>query len=221
MIVASYNVHRCLGRDRREDVDRIGAVIRELGADVVGLQEVGATQLSRLASCTRLHAVHGPLLHLSDGAVGNAIFSPQPPGAVRFIDLRIGRREARGAIDADIEVGGQPVRVVVTHLGLLGNERRRQMLLLRDALRSRTPGVPLVILADLNEWFAGARTLRSLLDLGGGSVRSFPSSWPALPLDHVLVHPRHLLGEVRAHASPLARVASDHLPVCGRLSALG
>jgi endonuclease/exonuclease/phosphatase family metal-dependent hydrolase len=29
------------------------------------------------------------------------------------------------------------------------------------------------------------------------------------------------LREVRAHASPLARMASDHLPVCGRLSELG
>jgi endonuclease/exonuclease/phosphatase family metal-dependent hydrolase len=37
MIAASYNVHRCTGRDSREDVERIGAVIRELDAEVVGL----------------------------------------------------------------------------------------------------------------------------------------------------------------------------------------
>jgi endonuclease/exonuclease/phosphatase family metal-dependent hydrolase len=164
-----------------------------------------------------LHPVHGPLLHRLDTDYGNAILCPQPPSAVRFIDLQIGRREPRGAIDADIEVDGQPLRVIATHLGLLGNERRRQMRLLRDALRATNPRVPLVILADLNEWFAGARTLRSLLDFGGRSVRSFPSSWPALALDRVLVQPAHLVGEVRAHVSPIACVASDHLPVRAEL----
>lgn len=88
---------------------------------------------------------------------------------------------------------------------------------LRDAIRATSPRVPLVILADLNEWFAGARTLRSWLDFGGRSVRSFPSSWPALALDRVLVQPAHLVGEVRAHVSPIACVASDHLPVRAEL----
>jgi phospholipase D1/2 len=218
VIVASYNVHGCVGLDGREDVERIGAVLRELDADVIGLQEVGTTQLSHLASLMGLHPVHGPLLHRLDTDYGNAILCPQPPSAVRFIDLQIGRREPRGAIDADIEVDGQPLRVIATHLGLLGNERRRQMRLLRDTLRATSPRVPLVILADLNEWFAGARTLRSLLDFGGRSVRSFPSSWPALALDRVLVQPAHLVGEVRAHVSPIACVASDHLPVRAELS---
>jgi hypothetical protein len=72
-------------------------------------------------------SVHGPLLHRLDTDYGNAILCPQPPSAVRFIDLQIGRREPRGAIDADIEVDGQPPRVIATHLRLLGNERRRQM----------------------------------------------------------------------------------------------
>jgi len=39
-MVASFNIHACVGRDRRRDVDRIAEVIRELNADIVGLQEV-------------------------------------------------------------------------------------------------------------------------------------------------------------------------------------
>ena len=38
-VVASYNVHKCIGRDGKFDPDRICRVIHELRADVVALQE--------------------------------------------------------------------------------------------------------------------------------------------------------------------------------------
>ena len=37
--VASYNVHGCRGWDGRRDVGRIVRILREIDADVVGLQE--------------------------------------------------------------------------------------------------------------------------------------------------------------------------------------
>jgi endonuclease/exonuclease/phosphatase family metal-dependent hydrolase len=40
---------------------------------------------------------------------------------------------------------------------------------------------------------------------------------PMLALDRILVRPAIALASVRAHASPLARVASDHLPVIGTI----
>src|SRR5258706_537126 len=40
--VATYNIHRCIGLDRIRDPARIANVIGELGADVIGLQEVDA-----------------------------------------------------------------------------------------------------------------------------------------------------------------------------------
>ena len=40
LVVASYNIHRGVGLDRRRDLDRIAAVIEEMQPDVVGLQEV-------------------------------------------------------------------------------------------------------------------------------------------------------------------------------------
>jgi endonuclease/exonuclease/phosphatase family metal-dependent hydrolase len=68
VIVASYNVHGGVGLDGQEDVERIGTVIRELGADVIGLQEVGATQLSRLASLMGLHPVDRRLVRATAAA---------------------------------------------------------------------------------------------------------------------------------------------------------
>src|SRR5512144_388240 len=38
--IATYNVHRCRGMDRRVDVARIGEVVERLDADVVAIQEI-------------------------------------------------------------------------------------------------------------------------------------------------------------------------------------
>ena len=37
--VATYNVHACVGTDGRHDPDRVAAVIAEVNADIVALQE--------------------------------------------------------------------------------------------------------------------------------------------------------------------------------------
>ena len=38
-LFASYNIHKCVGVDRRFDPERVAAVIAEVGADVIALQE--------------------------------------------------------------------------------------------------------------------------------------------------------------------------------------
>ena len=38
--IMTYNVHRCVGVDRKLDVDRVAAVIAEYEPDVVALQEL-------------------------------------------------------------------------------------------------------------------------------------------------------------------------------------
>ncbi len=44
LTVVSYNIHRARGLDNRVDVGRIADVLRQTGADVVGLQEVFASR---------------------------------------------------------------------------------------------------------------------------------------------------------------------------------
>jgi endonuclease/exonuclease/phosphatase family metal-dependent hydrolase len=220
VVVATYNVHRCVGTDGRRDVERVGAVIRELDADVVGLQEVeaplgsDADQLAQLARSSGLHAaVAGVPGDQLDARCANALLCRTSPERTRVLDLSVAGREPRGALEADLDVGGYPCRVVVTHLGLRTGERRDQLrsLLLRiDDL----PGDPLtIILGDLNEWWRPLRSLVGHHGFGGAHVRSFPTQWPILALDHVLVRPARAVEKTHAHDSPLARVASDHLPV--------
>ena len=90
----------------------------------------------------RLHAVAGPTLQRGSGHYGNALLTRRPVLDVRHVDLTVYRREPRGAIDADLDVDGAVVRVIVTHLGLLPGERRTQVRRLLDVLgRNRSDAV--------------------------------------------------------------------------------
>ena len=220
--IASYNIHECVGGDGRRDPERVALVLRELDADVIGLQEVDARlgitrtsmQMQYLANTLRLHAVSGPTRQRGSGHYGNALLTRRPVLNVRHVDLTVYRREPRGAIDADLDVDGAVVRVIVTHLGLLPGERRTQVRRLLDILGQPRSDV-VILLGDINEWFAVGRPLRWLHARLGrtAGVASFPAARPVFALDRIWVHPRPALLSVAAHTSPAARTASDHLPV--------
>ena len=217
MVVATYNVHRCIGTDGRCDPDRVSAVVRELRADLIGLQEIASGaggQLEYIARQTGLAAVAGPLLPFGDHHLGNALLTPYPLGDPRVVALDVVGREPRAALDVDVRVDEDAWRVLVTHFGLRGRERRQQVTRLLRAIETRPATRRTLILGDVNEWMRGARSLRRLrAAFGGRSVPSFPSPWPLLALDQILVQPAGALGRVWAHRSALSRVASDHLPV--------
>ena len=217
--IASYNVHRAIGRDRRCKPERILEVLREIDADVVALQEVeardaGADMLAWLGEKTGFTAIAGTTLIRHDGHYGNGLLTRLPVHSKTLCDLSWRGREPRGAIAADLEVGSHLLRVVATHLGLRPAERRDQVQrlfkLFTDAPRERA-----VLLGDLNEWFLWGRPLRRLHRYFKHTphVATFPARMPFLALDRVWTHPRSLLKRLTVHTTPLARVASDHLPL--------
>jgi endonuclease/exonuclease/phosphatase family metal-dependent hydrolase len=221
--IASYNVHQCVGLDGRRDPARVAAVLREINADFVGLQEVDARpgpdatsmQMHYLAGALDLHAVAGPTIVREGGHYGNALLSRRPARAVRHIDLTVYRREPRAAIDADFDAGGARLRVLVTHLGLLPGERRTQVRRLLDALGDEPTEVT-VVCGDINEWFAVGRPLRWLHARLGRTkhLPTFPAGFPLFALDRVWVHPLAALRALRVHPSG---IASDHLPLVADL----
>ena len=210
--IASYNVHGCRGIDGRKDAARIAGVIRELECDTVGLQEVDY-RLDYIARRVDLQAVPGLTLVRHDGPFGNALLTRRKVLDVRRLALGYGRREPRNALDVDLDVCGQKLRVIVTHLGLFAPERRWQVRRLIELVRETQER--LVVLGDINEWFPFSRPLRWFNRLLGHSEvdRSFPSRFPLLALDRVWVRPRPALLALKAHRSVLAERASDHLPV--------
>ncbi len=211
--IASYNLHGCVGRDGDRDAARIAAVIAETGCDTIGLQEVYG--LDALRDKLGMTAIAGPHHMWHDRHVGNALLTRRKVLAVRNHDYTWPRHEPRTALDVDLEVEGQAVRIIVTHLGLKPAERRYQVKKLLGLLRDTPISERVVVLGDINEWLPLGRPVRWLHAIFGHSPaeRTFPSRWPLFALDRVWVRPRHALLAFGAHRSPLAARASDHLPV--------
>jgi endonuclease/exonuclease/phosphatase family metal-dependent hydrolase len=221
--VATYNVHGWIGRDKRRDPQRVANVISELDAVIVGLQEAtfpaqeqdafGRDDLERI---TGLHVLLGPTFCKQGVYFGNVLMTRHPVVEVRRHDLSVHRREPRGALDVNLELGGCVARVIVTHLGLRMFERRRQVELIYDALCAERHEL-VIALGDFNEWLPPSWSLAKLRRWFGRfpAPRTFPSRFPVLALDRIWARPSDALVKVWSHRSPLARVASDHLPVRG------
>lgn len=202
-------------------------MLREIDADVVGIQELdarpgvehGYDQWVRLAELAGYLAIPGPTLRRADAAYGNGIFTRLPIVSHTLLDLSLAGREPRGAIDATLDHGGAHIRVVVTHLGLRRSERREQGHRLIAHLSDCQAAVS-VLMGDFNEWFASSAALRRLHRLFGQptSVSTFPSVLPLMSLDRIWIRPTGALRGLRAQRSLLARLASDHLPVVADLA---
>lgn len=224
-LVASYNVHKCVGIDGRFDPGRIGQVIREIAPDVIALQEAdkrfgarhGLLDLARLKDETGLVPVPVESANAAaHGWHGNVVLFRQ--GLVRDVhQVSLPGLEPRGALVVDIDLeSGAALRIVAAHLGLLRRSRSQQARMIIDLMRSRDER-PTLLLGDLNEWRLGGRSALSALDAAFGAmpvpVPSFPAGLPLLALDRIIANRPEILSQVAVHDTPLARVASDHLPI--------
>ncbi len=222
--VATYNVHSCIGGDRECNPERTVHVLREIDADILGLQEVGAAafvdeadQFRYLEKHMEMEGIAGPTLRRGRARFGNAVMTRGRILDARIVDLTVLAFEPRGAIDCMIEIRGHTVRVIATHLGLLPQERGRQLKRIADLIEER-PWPLTVLLGDFNI-FGPER--RSLTRIGAPrnlpKLRSFPARRPLMSLDRVWTIPNDPLVETRVHHTTLSRIASDHLPIVGEI----
>jgi len=223
--IASYNIHKCVGIDGVFDPQRIAKVVAEIGADLIALQEAderlgernGLLDLALLEKTADLVPVYSPENRRSHGWHGNLILARR--GVIHDVHpLKLPGLEPRGALIVDLELKGVSLRIIAAHLGLLRRSRSQQA---EALLRAAHSSVPTIVMGDLNEWRVNKRSsLLSLMpDFGPleAVVPSFPSKFPLLALDRILARPSNLILDLEVHNSPLARVASDHLPLSARL----
>jgi len=222
--IATYNIHDAVGADQGFAPERIAAVLAELRADIVALQEVGfhptgVDVLAFLRDATGYASVLGPTRLRHAGDYGNALLTRYAIKDTTRIDLTFKRREARGALDVVIDCDGASLRVIATHLGLRPAERRAQIQQLLRVLEAQTP-FPTVLLGDLNEWFLWGRPLRWLHAHfeKTPATATFPARSPIFALDRIWVEPRSMLRRLWVHSSALARSASDHLPLLAEIA---
>jgi endonuclease/exonuclease/phosphatase family metal-dependent hydrolase len=224
LVIATWNVHGGVGNDRRYHPARIAQVVDEMQVDVVALQEVGSRAsaenlLAVLVRETGFHAVDGWTLRRNGSDFGNAVLSRFPIVDTKRLDLTLPGCEPRGAVDVVIAVPRGPLRVIATHLGLRPRERRDQVKRLLAALERERP-LPTVLTGDVNEWYLWGRPLRWLHRhfKQTPAPATFPAWRPVFALDRLWTEPARLLAGLRVHATPLSRVASDHLPLVARLT---
>ncbi len=224
VVVASYNVHKCVGTDGRFDPERTGRVIHEIGADVIALQEAdkrfgnreGLLDLARLEREAELTLVPVFGKAKAHGWHGNVVLFRR--GMVRDVhQFRLPGLEPRGAImtEIDLEAGGS-IRIVAAHFGLLRHSRALQARAILDIM-SDSADTPTLLMGDLNEWRLNDRSALALFEEAFGplpqAVPSFPSRLPLLALDRIIANRSDIVSPVTVHDTPLARVASDHLPI--------
>jgi endonuclease/exonuclease/phosphatase family metal-dependent hydrolase len=224
VVVASYNVHKCVGTDGRFDPERTGRVIHEIGADVIALQEAdkrfgnreGLLDLARLEREAELTLVPVFGKAKAHGWHGNVVLFRR--GMVRDVhQFRLPGLEPRGAImtEIDLEAGGS-IRIVAAHFGLLRHSRALQARAILDIM-SDSADTPTLLMGDLNEWRLNDRSALALFEEAFGplpqAVPSFPSRLPLLALDRIIANRSNIVSPVTVHDTPLARVASDHLPI--------
>lgn len=228
--VASYNMRKAIGTDRRRRPERTLEVLRELDADVIALQEADRRFGTR-ASAIPLHMIdehsdYKPVaFDARDGSLGwhgNALLVRKSVDVLHKELLHLPSLEPRGAVMADIRLNGEELRVVGMHLDLSGLWRRQQAHAILHHLDSREAKMPAVLMGDLNEWSMRGGCLRdfghhlAFADCG----RSFHVRRPVARLDRIMVTPGLGIDECGVHQSAAARKASDHFPVWAKLRRL-
>lgn len=233
--ILTYNVHRCVGTDRRLDVGRVAEVIARLEPDIVALQELdvgrartgGVDQAHQIAQRLKMAFHFHPALRVEEELYGDAILTAYPERIIQTGPLPgyapIPKLEPRGALWISVEIEGRPVQVMNTHLGLVPKEQQLQASCLAGPAWLQHPmrQGPTILLGDFNATGSSVvyRTLNARLEAARrlapvkSPTSTFPSALPVLRIDHIFVSPEIVVEDVFTPFDPLTRVASDHLPL--------
>jgi endonuclease/exonuclease/phosphatase family metal-dependent hydrolase len=241
--VATYNIHKCKGLDRRVRPGRIVDVLASIDADIVALQEVlciedGSPEMDQaqfIAQELGYYSAFGHNCHMLGGRYGNLLLTRFPIQANMNHDLsfatpiRTRVREPRGCLRADVQLGERLLHVFNIHLGTGYFERHHQaQRLLHDSVLSRDVLGPRIVLGDFNEWIRGAasRLMRGMFEAADPRHhlrrkrssqrawhRTYPGVLPVLNLDHIYFDPALRLDKLTLWRDRLALIASDHLPL--------
>lgn len=216
--------------------------IREVGADLVFLQEVQGehrekavredrwpelAQYEFLADEVWKDFAYGKNAAYQHGHHGNAMLSHFPITHSRQVDISTNRMEQRGFLFCEIEVPVLgAVYGVCVHLGLTAVGRRKQLRLISDYVRRHVPDdAPLIVAGDTNDW-SGVPTRKFEEDLRlvdayesatGRKARSFPSFAPMLSLDRIYVRGLRVV-EADLYSGGKWSELSDHAALVANLA---
>jgi endonuclease/exonuclease/phosphatase family metal-dependent hydrolase len=228
--IATYNIHRSRGLDRRTQPLRIAEVLRDVNADVIALQEVigpgssGPGHAAEIGAALGMGWVMAPTRQLRGHQFGNVILSCYPIVRHAQYDLSWKTCEPRCSQRADLDVDGHMLHVYNVHLGTALLERRYQAVRLASFVHDHRVTGPKLVLGDFNEWTKGLAT--TMLNARLNSIdllahlkrrRTYPGIFPLLHLDHIYHEGGIEVLGARLPRTRKALVASDHLPLVADL----
>lgn len=235
----TYNVHGCSGMDGRVSPRRVARVIRGELPDIVALQELDLgrrrsrteDQAAIIARELEVHAVFCPTVTRGEEHYGHALLSRWPIEVVKRArlphDPTSWWQEPRSAMWARVDVDGQIVNVITTHLGLGPHERvlQVQALLGAEWIGGIPAEEPVLLCGDFNAlpgsapYRLTAARLRDVQAPGGDHrpLGTFSSMQPLVRLDHIFTTGHFERQRVVVVRNDLTRVASDHLPLVADL----
>lgn len=212
--IMSYNVHNCVGVDKKRDFDRIAGVIDDCAPDVVALQELDSMTvrhrryvLGEIAVRTGMYATYAPAIKILRGRYGVGLLSKEKPVAVKRIPLP-GKEEKRVLLMVEFD----RYVVLCTHFSLTEHDRLTSARIVVDAVEGIEK--PVFLAGDMNALpdsetveILGKR-FTMLSDPGQGTYPSEPE--PKECIDHIYGSGRLVSLGSRVVNEP---VASDHRPV--------
>ncbi|MBB3764859.1 endonuclease/exonuclease/phosphatase family protein [Sphingomicrobium lutaoense] len=182
LTVASFNIRKAIGTDRKRRPERVLSVLEEIGADIIALQEADKRVGTRGAAVPHeliddhghwqpvdFDVSHGKLLDiLPDHPVtapmmgrlntrnlgwhGNAILVRKGTRILDAEALDLPTLEPRGAVMVELEVDSGPVRIIGMHLDLSGLYRKKQVDRIVAHIEARHAHMPTIVMGDSNDW---------------------------------------------------------------------
>lgn len=235
--VMSFNIHHAAGTDEVLSTERIADVIRDNGADVIGLQEVDrhfsersewADQPAELAALLGYHVVFGANIDNDppEGSedriqYGTAILSRHPitDSENTYLHNTPGQ-EQRGLLRATIDVRGTELNFYSTHLAASSQDDRiEQAAQIVDLVGDNDPAI---VVGDFNAE-PGAPEIDTLdaafvdvwAEVGKGDGSTYPAEDPTKRID--LIYAAGGVKPLTAKVLHQRAEASDHLPVLSRV----
>lgn len=224
--VATYNIHRCRGLDRRIRPQRIAAVLLPLNADIIALQEVigpgprNAGQDEALAAALGMYWAMAPTRMIRGHLYGNVVLSRYPIVHHSQHDLSWRWRLSRGCQRVDVQIDRRILHVYNVHLGTGLGERRFQTARLAEVVNGHRLHSPKIVLGDFNEWGRGLAAQKLSPKFKSLNLQSFlkrrrtyPGLFPVLHLDHIFYDDHIDVVDLQVPRTRASLFASDHLPL--------
>lgn len=211
--IMTLNLHNGKDATQQPNFTRLNRLITAEQPDIVALQEVQPKQLKQI-HVPGYHMVCGPNANFGFFRFGNALLTRHRIIYHRHHYLP-SQKEQRGVDEVALEIHGQNVRVLNTHLGLGHEEQKRQI---RELIRinSYLPG-PILLTGDFNlEPFHRLLERFTFQEVSMGMAsfyKTYPTWNPIHHIDHIWYSPHFM----PLWAQPVAWDGSDHLPVIAAL----